>query len=276
MNSELEKNLIEDLEISGFPSELKAIKTFLSCGWSCTGFANYIDLDEEQIRAVDLRAFNRKVENLPNDMEVGVEFIIDAEVKKSEKPWIIFKENNERAFDDYINNLTHFHNLKPPFRIKKAMGKHSLYLSLGWRGYGIYESFKKPNAPSRSYTALIKVCKSAEHTLNTYSTGYKEFEELSKKSEEPLNEHILLLVKPIIILDGMLVTASLSDIGKISLEEVRFAPLEFFYQSKNCRKGIYLVDLVTLNSLREYIELYANRQQAILERIKEISLKAAT
>jgi hypothetical protein len=276
MNPTLEKNLIEDLEKSGFPSELHAIKTFLSCGWGCTGFANYFDLDEEKIRAVDLRAFNRKVERLSNGMKVGTEFIIDAEVKKSEKPWIVFKEKNENAFDDYINNLTHFYNLKPPFMVKKAMQQHSLYIQLGWRGYGIYESFRKPNEPSRSYPALITVCKSVEHTLNTYSVGYKESEQLSKESEEQLDERILLLVKPIIILDGILVTASLSDTGRISLEEVRFAPLEFFYQSKNCRKGIYLVDLVTLNSLREYIEIYRNRQEAILERIKEITLKTAT
>lgn len=86
MNTELEKQVIEDLEKSGFSSELRSIKTFIVNGWRCTGFANYFDLDQEQVRAVDLRAAYVKGGTTLNGISIRVEYHIEGEVKKSEKP----------------------------------------------------------------------------------------------------------------------------------------------------------------------------------------------
>lgn len=274
MSPELEKNIIKDLEKSGFSSELRAIRTFMSCDWGCTGFANYLDLDEEQIRGVDLRAYKNKEETLSNDIRVGVEYHIEAEVKKSEKPWIVFKEKIGYILDDYNNNLTHISGF-PPFKLRNAMAKDSLYTKFGWKAYGIHESFKKPDASARSYSAFITVCKSAEYKLDASSAYYKELEQMAKDANEPMNERVLLLVKPIIVLDGMLLAANLSDTGEISIEEVKFAPLEFLFRSKNCRKGVYLIDIVTLDGLKEYIELSEIRQQTIFDEIKSFADKRA-
>jgi hypothetical protein len=71
------------------------------------------------------------------------------------------------------------------------------------------------------------------------------------------------MVKPVIILDGILIAASLSEDGQINIEEVPFAPLEFIYRSKHCRKGIYLIDIVTLSHLQDYLEHVSRRHNAL-------------
>lgn len=272
MNPEFEKNVIEDLEKSGFSSELRAIRTFISAGWSCTGFANYFDLDQELVTGVDLRAWKEK-EVSGKNLIYGVQFNIDAEVKKSEKPWVVFKEKREHIIDDYINNLNYICGIVP-FRLQKAMSHDSVYSKLQWTTYGIHESFKKPDAPSRSYSAFIKVCKSAESTLNGTSAYYKEFDQLSKDSDDPFKQRVCILVKPIVILDGKLIAAELSDTGEISVEDIKYAPVEFYYKSKHCSKGIYLIDLVTLDGLQEYIEISEKRLQTIFENIESLSVAA--
>lgn len=276
MNVELEKKLIADLEKSGFSSELRAIRTFLSCGWQCTGFANYFDLDEEKIRAVDLRASSEQTETLSNNIRVGVEYLIEAEIKKSNNPWIVFKEKIGYLLDDYMNNLVYLCNIRPPYRYKDAMAAESLYTQFGWKAYNLHESLKPPNEYSRSHTAMITVSKSAESMLEAASAAYKELEQISRESGDPLNERVLVFVKPILILDGLLMAANLSDTGQISLEEIKFAPIEFYYTSKHCRKGQYLIDIVTLDNLKEYIEISERRRQAMFDRIKSRADSGAT
>ncbi len=276
MNPELEKKLIEDLEKSGFSSELRSIRTFLSCSWGCSGFANYFDQDEEKIRGVDLIAWKEGDEVLANGVFVRVEYLIVGEVKKSQKPWILFKEERSYIIDDYLNNLVYLCDPNIPYKYKDAMAQDSLYKRFGWMAYGIHESFKDPDAQARSYSALITVCKAAESILQTYSAGYREQEQHAKDSGERLTERILQFVKPIIILNGLLVAANLKENGEIALEEVKYAPIEFHFKSKGCRKGTYLVDIVTLDSLKEYIEISEKRRQSMFDRMKSLADKTAT
>ena len=276
MDSDFEKKVIADLEKSGFSSELRAIRTFLSCGWGCTGFANYLDLDQDLITGVDLHAWKDK-EVRQEELRYGVQFRIDAEVKKSEKnPWIVFKENSDHVIDDHINNLTHICGLVP-FSLRHSMAADSTYSQSRWKAYGIHEGFKDPSAPSRSYSAMIKSCKSAESTLKACSAYYREFEELSKGREDDehaYKERFVVFVKPIVILDGRLLAASLSETGQISIEEIQFAPVQFYYKSKHCQKGIYLVDIITLEGLEQYVRMSERRHQNIFDEVEYLASHA--
>lgn len=273
MDRELEKKVIEDLEKSGFSSELRAIRTFMSNGWSCTGFASYIDLDRDLVTGVDLIAWKDNFIRLKN-LRYGVQFNINAEVKKSEKPWVVFKEMSDHVVDDYLNNLTYICGLTP-FDLRQSMAMGSIYTKLGWRGYGIHESFKKPDAPSRSYSAFLNVCRSSETRLDACTAYYKELEQRSEKSNNPnpYKERVVILVKPIVILDGTLIAASVLESGEVSIGEVKFAPVEFHYRSKHCVKGVYLIDIVTLDALQEYIEMSEKRLHDIFDRVEAIAIK---
>jgi hypothetical protein len=79
-------------------------------------------------------------------------------------------------------------------------------------------------------------------------------------------------VKPIVILDGILLAASLSDTGEVSIEEIQFAPVQFYYKSKHCEKGVYLVDIVTLKGLEEYIRMSERRHQNIFDEVEYLAL----
>lgn len=276
MDQDFKKKIVEDLEKSGFSSELRAIRTFMSCGWYCTGFANYLDVDQELVTSIDLLALKENFVSQERS-RYGVQFNINAEVKKAEKPWVVFKEMSDHVNDDYINNLTHICGLTP-FDLRQSMSADSVYAKLGWRGYSIHESFKKLDAPSRSYSAFVKVCKSAESRLNACSAYYKELEQRSEKSNNPnpYKEQVVILVKPIVILDGKLIAASILDSGDISVDEIKFAPVEFYYTSKHCIKGVYLVDIVTLQALHEYIEISERRQQTIFDKVESLSVKRVT
>jgi len=274
MEQEFERKVIEDLEKSGFNSELRAIRTFISSGWNCTGFANFFDVDQETIASIDLLAWQDKFVRQDN-LRYGVQFNINAEVKKSEKPWVVFKEMSLHVNDDYINNIAYICGLTP-FSLRQSMSADSIYSKLGWRGYSIHESFQESDAPSDSYSAFVKVCKSAESRLSACSAYYKELEGNLKQSNNPnpYKERVVIFVKPIVIFDGTLIAASMLDTGDVSIEEIKFAPVEFYYTSKHCTKGVYLVDIVTLKSLQGYIEISKNRQQAIYDKVVSLSEKS--
>jgi hypothetical protein len=84
----------------------------------------------------------------------------------------------------------------------------------------------------------------------------------------------VVFVKPIIILDGRLFAASLLDSADISVEEIRFTSFEFYYKSKHCSKGLYLVDIVTLDGLEEYIRLSETRHQRIFDKVESLATRA--
>jgi hypothetical protein len=260
MNEELHKKLIEDLGKSGFGSEMQAIKIFIDKGWRCSGGYYYFDEDEGKNKETDLVAGKGIHEKLDNGMDIDINYHIVAEVKKSEKPWVVFKKSfvhEKLESTDAWNNLIYQHNLPwERYNIVAALSENSLLKILKWKGYSIHESFKKPDAPSRWYSAFISVCKAAESELATHST-YTKIREW----------YGLLLVKPIVILDGTLVSASLTDDGDVLLEEIKFAPFEFFHKSKNSTKDRYRVDVVKLDYLAEYIELSDARLKSISSRL---------
>ncbi len=54
--SELEKKIVDDLEKSGFGTEMRALKIFLDAGWTCQGSPSFYDKDNHQTREFDLQA----------------------------------------------------------------------------------------------------------------------------------------------------------------------------------------------------------------------------
>jgi hypothetical protein len=273
MNDGLEKKLTEDLEKSGFRSEMKAIREFLRAGWVCTGFANYFDLDLETTRELDLHAATVEYEGMAGGRELLVAFYIDAEVKKSEKPWVVFKEQADMFTRDSWNNLIYCKNLPCEKKaLSETISKNSIFTKLGWKAYGIHESFKKPEAPSRWYPAFVKVSKASEASHTKCLNEYEQ--RLAKTTTDKFID--FRFYKPVVILDGILVAANLTKSGDISLEEVKYAPLEFAFKSKNYQRGTYIVDIVTLNSLEEYIDICDDRHSAIFEHLKSLAAADAT
>ena len=92
----MRENLIEqieaDLEKSGFSSELQARRALINKGWSVNAGYNFLDLDEDKSREIDILATRAVNLKRNNKIYTYTEFHICAEVKKSEKPWIVFDQ----------------------------------------------------------------------------------------------------------------------------------------------------------------------------------------
>ena len=83
MDEKFRKKIIKDLEKSGFGSEMRAIREFLSRKWDCTGNFSYFDKDAQISREGDLHASRLKSKDL-GSQNVIFRFHIAGEVKKSD------------------------------------------------------------------------------------------------------------------------------------------------------------------------------------------------
>jgi len=255
MNDELHKKILSDLDQSGFGSEMRSIRAFLAKDWGCRGGYYYFDEDTKQNRETDLQAWHVKSKRFEGHTLL-TEFGIIAEVKKTERPWVVFKREHTHGLEelDAWNNLTCAVHLPCNlFELVDVLSQHSLLQTLGWRGYSIHESFKKPDAPSRWYSAFVSVCKATE----------AEFVRHSKGRPDLAIWHEFSIFKPVVIVDGPLMAASLNDAGEVNLEEIDFAPFEFVHKSTMSTTDAYRVDLVKLDSLPKYVDLSEQRLDAI-------------
>ena len=139
MDEKFRNKIIKDLQKSGFGSEMRAIREFLSRKWYCTGNFSYFDKDAQISREGDLHASRRRLKDLGSRNYVIFWFHIAGEVKKSDNPWIVFKQPiREVRVTDAYNNLIFFKHL--PFsyvNLVEPLTEHSLPATIEWEGYGL-------------------------------------------------------------------------------------------------------------------------------------------
>lgn len=172
---EIETKIIADLKKSGFYSEMKALECFKEKRWIATGVTSFFDLDENKSRESDISAYICRIEELDGETIANSYFHIVAEVKKSEKPWIVFKEvpywdfKLAEGWGSVVFKAGFPKGEKILKPLTTALLKNSLSKRLGWIGAGMHEFSKKPDQPSRWYSSLVSVCKAAEDALKANS-----------------------------------------------------------------------------------------------------------
>jgi hypothetical protein len=257
MKQELISKIKDDLEKSGFSTEMQARKIFQNAGWSVNAGYGYLDKDEGKSREIDIIATKVKTSTHNGKAYIHSEFHICAEVKKTEKPWVVFdQQTNPALLSCAWNNLISTINLPAKsIKLVNALAQESLIKINGWVGSGIHESFKNPDQPSRWYSSFVSVAKASEFYLeNSSPEGPKQTLDILKN---PCEVHF---VQPVVILNGPLFRADLTESGDIEITEIATAAFRFDYRSKNYNTEQFRVDLVTLNGLSEYLELVKNRQ----------------
>jgi hypothetical protein len=275
MDDQFSNKVIQDLENSGFQSEMKAIGAFLTRGWKCTGGVSFFDRDEQITREIDFEAYRPLWKEI-DKTTVECFFFLVGEVKKTKKPWVVFKAKLDRKHHtDAWDNLIFHDNFprEPGLQVKLtlALSRSSLLTQCRWRGYGIHESFKKPDQSSRWFSAFVSSCKAAEYTLEANSWEV----ETTAKSWNPDEGAYLYFIKPVVILDGILLSAEILENGTIEVQEIAAAPMSFEYRSRQYARGGYKVDVVRLDSLDNYISDSEKRQQYIFDRMLKL-IRAAS
>ncbi len=257
----LEQKVIEDLQRTGFASEMHAIKTFMSKDWNVVGSPSYFDLDENKTREFDLVAHHTIYEDDPESKKRVAQsfFQIVGEVKKSEKPWVVFKANPKNIWkaQEGWNSLVFCEGALPGAEaLTHAMMTTGLGPSMNWFGYGIHEAFKNPDQPSKWYSALVKLCKAGEYRLKA-------------NSEKLHNYPYLFYVKPVLILDGILMAASISETGDMEVEKVDCAAIDFDFSSEAYTRGNYMIDIVCIDKLGKYLDFCEKRSDQLYQALKK-------
>ncbi|HZG41734.1 MAG TPA: hypothetical protein VEY93_02145 [Longimicrobium sp.] len=258
----------KDLEKSGFGSEMLAIRTFLRRGWECSGGPSFVDRDQNQSREFDILAHQYAIHPQAHRF-ICVFTDVAAEVKKSERPWVVFRHapnSEEDLYHGWTEVLNYSKNLPgSSLMYGDILDDWSLTNRQGWKGYAVHESFKNPDQPSRWYAAAVAACKAAHHQLDiNYSDA--DNDGTGSSEEHPPIAHF---VQPLVILDGLLFVAEISDSGELLVAQATMASVDFPFSSAAYEAETYRMPLVTLEALPEYLELIEQRANAFLATILE-------
>ncbi|HEX8408234.1 MAG TPA: hypothetical protein VF883_05180 [Thermoanaerobaculia bacterium] len=259
MNDDLRQKLAHDLKHSGFYSEMLAIRTCIARRWECHGSFTYFDKDEQTSRECDFEAV-RRVTLAGAEGAVEVVARLLGQVKKSERPWIVFKDEHPRGDEDAegLNDILHSTTVPIAPRILAELREGSLLAQNGWRASGIHEGFKKPGDNSAWYGAFVTACKAAESV-----------HERARNALKPDTGIHLHFIKPVVVVDALVVTAELDGNEELLLTEIDKAAFTFEYQSHAYARSWYQLDVVTLAGLPEYLDVRARqlkRMAAVLEK----------
>lgn len=276
MSPDLEKKVIADLEKTGFPSEFEARRIICSFsgGWDCTGTMGYFDLDEQKLRQVDIYAFMPCGDRVSKTKHTHTVWHLITEVKKSDggKPWIVFKERRDVIRDvlRWRKDMVVYCNLPAAWdkNFSWRIYENSFCNGQHWIGYGVHESFKQPSEASRPYGAMLSAVKAAEHFHNEAKCSVKGQPAVTHDISK--NPTRLNFIRPVVVLDGELLTAEVDNEGKLVVSEVEMSPMYVGYKSSHYDREWYRVDLVRLSALKKYLSFAEKQHNAIRKAILEL------
>lgn len=267
--TELEEKILKDIQKTGFAAELNAVSILIANGWDTRHSETYEDKDENKSREIDIIASKSKYED---EYGFRFNFYLVIEVKKTEKPWIVFSTTKEmpccgwRLLHNGIN-----------CRIKKQYAGRNTVESIFdvgcitpndprtnilRIGKAFHEFSKQPNEKSKIYEALMTSCKAAKYFCSLRAD--MSFGDFKPDQETELNIYL-----PIVILDGSpLFEVHNNYNGEIRIEEKKHIPIEMSYSSPNYKGGgwdlSFLPDIITLDNLKEHLDLLEKWRTSVL------------
>ncbi len=256
MEEHLYDKLGADLLKSGFASEMKAIQVTRDADWRCSGSGVYFDRDENITRSIDVRA-NRISRNWEIPGGIDLEYHLFIEVKKSERPWVVFieREDGKDIGDVFTNPRVCINPPIPLVDLTPILREHSIRSKLKWLGYGVHEAFKKPQDTGRWYAAAVTVCKAAYDYVR--QDCFKFLEEYEK------DRSCLFMTHPVVLVDGPLYSVELLDSGQLQFNEIEFAPFRFEFGTDRYENATYRVDLVQIGALAKFLGIIKERHDAL-------------
>lgn len=266
--------LKNDVLQTGYVTEMIAISIFGNAGWEIYDHAYFLDKDENKGREIDLVAayYHREANNRKSiTMDLG----LSVEIKKViSKPWVVFSspltkyEQIESLFDTSLIRLHQqeiwFKDLynNHPVRHCKRFGRVS------------YQAFKKKNENEQTIqnknSQVLRRIRQEDHSItpnfSAFVSSFKAASEISsffrQKNSLPLHDKEGLrtyevgVVHGLIVVDGKLYEATVTNCEDLKIEEASNIPYIFNYASKEYGYRRLLIEIVTLNHLCDYLRNY--------------------
>lgn len=249
----------KDLEDSGLGSEMNAVKILIDNGWDCTPSYYFRDQDSKKLRELDILAARKWHDENPVR---HVEFNLAVEVKKSGQPWVSLAKPFEGVYDPYPTVLPHHGNFR-----EIPLNESQLCAEIGWIGYGVHQAFRSNKKHGvidyKDFgwrSAAFSACKCAAALKARYYTRPKPSTFSRRRKYMSPQRNMLgdsswsvYVHRPVVILDGRLFRGWLAPNGSIKSKEVSLAPTLVHFDISDAVRSHFLVDLVTLQGLNEYL-----------------------
>ncbi|GGD99613.1 hypothetical protein [Planktosalinus lacus] len=244
MDENFKKKILDDINISGFQTELEVASILKKNGWKVEPNTNYVDYDSNKSREIDIIAYKN-----PSGGSIYLELHLVVEVKKSNKPWIVFTSEFKQTFyHRYASGLLKkFANKKKGFK-SNILTRKSPNSSFERIGTSYKEAFKKPNEPSKIYEALLSACKASLFRFTEEAPP----KELERDPFDPNHPVEIYIYHPIIVLEGILIEAYLNEEGEIEISESDFIPVQLKYQTQKAEENEFYCDVISKQGLNKY------------------------
>lgn len=227
------KNIIEEINKTGFPLELRVSKFLHDEGYYVANNVYYIDQDEGKGREVDMRALKNYKFNA-GEKSYFIRHCLLIECKRSaDKPWVVF--TSPQTVYDRLSFFLHSRGVKKDiewadYGVPAKMGKIHPFSICERRGRSFFEPFKRNEGKVTIYKSLITSVKAAIAIRNN---------EFSAES------NAVCYYYPMVIFDGKLYEAYLDDRNKIVVQEADSVMVSFFYESPKYQDERFVVPIVT-------------------------------
>jgi len=235
----LEEKILERIEKTGFPLELRVTKFFQDEGYYFANNLYYIDQDENKGREVDMRAFHNF--EIPTQSETYyVRFCYLIECKRSvDKPWVVFtspkKEYDKVTFTGLIRGNKTDANWNE-YEFEEKIKTFNPFDNFERRGRSYFEPFK--DTGGNIYKSLTTAVKATIATRNSpFGSG---------------GANSVIFCFPIVVFDGKLFEAFLFN-NEIKLSKTDAVMVSFCYESPKYKEERFVVPIVTETYLKDFL-----------------------
>ena len=260
-----EENIIEDIQKTGYPTEITAASIMQANGWSVVHNPSFWDQEEQKSREFDIQAYRRWQARSQN-WTMGVYLI--AECKKSEKPWVFFT-TEEKYEHGRLGSLI-YSRVKGTPLFTSYDQESALIPDSDLCSSHHYFQFKRQ---ARTFYEPLKNQDKAAHSTTIYTAVMSAIKATLFRWADTAYEKWIGLYYPIIILAGDLFDARIGPGKTVSITKTDHVQLSFHYMQPDPRinsklsRRQFTVDVIHEDYLAQFLKLVEEEHQVIADKI---------
>ncbi|EMQ2878948.1 hypothetical protein V9N52_004304, partial [Vibrio navarrensis] len=206
-----------------------------------SGSTYFIDQDENKGREIDARAY-KNANDTQSSPVIFCWSLLSVEVKKSDKPWVIFTSPRAKFGESGGHNVTSYKNNTGKVFDRGIFEKYHPTYKLPRVGRTSQVAFSHDTATI--FSALVGATKA---TIDEYRAAEEHKEFWSDDSIDVVD------YEPLVVVNGPLIECYLDDNDELVSQQVEHLQFALHYASPNYKAEQYMVDIVTLSSLNDYL-----------------------
>jgi hypothetical protein len=256
----LKQKIIDEIEKTGFPTEIRCASILEQKGWGILHNPSYIDDIENISREFDIRAYKKWSYSVASDQYgIGVYLII--ECKKSEKPWVFFTTPEKYQFTRLGDIIKWNYQNKKIF--SDSYSSDSFISDASLKEYHHY--FQKPYL-ARTYFEPFKNQSKNEASQMIFTAIMSSIKATLFHLQDRVANNWLHLYYPLIIFNGELFEAKIDPEKNIQVLEAPHIQLSFSYMIPQRERTYsiwegqrkFIIDIIKENYIEDYLRIIEN------------------